>query len=152
MWQVGAITVTSREHRDALKTLAIRHLVQEFAQAKNNKIYDGTIIVALCGRNPPVTNGFPSQRASNAQEVSMSCCHCKIPFVVAVIRDDYSWLCHFHAPSQSYEIIVSENITSISLLIWTTCWYSVLQYSHDICLILQVYVKPISKWTHSCMR
>ena len=37
--------------------------------------HQNSTLLALSGGNPPVTGGFPSQRASNVGSVSMSCLH-----------------------------------------------------------------------------
>ena len=45
-------------------------------------------VAGLCEGNPPVTGGFPSQRASNAENVSIWWCHHKKN--VANTRDEYT--------------------------------------------------------------
>ena len=41
-------------------------------------------ITGLCERNPPVTDGFPSQRASNAENASIWWCHHGLPWPLLV--------------------------------------------------------------------
>ena len=43
--------------------------------AKPERKYQSSVPLAFCERNPPVTGGFPSQRAINAENVSMSWRH-----------------------------------------------------------------------------
>ena len=48
---------------------------------KNNNKTQSLTLLALCEGNPPVTGGFPSQRASNAEIFSISWClhdHCVV--------------------------------------------------------------------------
>ena len=54
-------------------------------------------VTGLCEGNPPVTGGFPSQRASNAENVSIWWCHrdlnrikCKIAFPLSSPQCDHS--------------------------------------------------------------
>ena len=43
--------------------------------------HQNSTLLALCEGNPPVTGGFPSQRASNAETVSIPWCHVSPPIV-----------------------------------------------------------------------
>ena len=63
------ITVTSHE-RQCLKSLACRLFVQQFVQT-NIKETSSSVLLALCEGNALVSGGFPSQRASNAESVSI---------------------------------------------------------------------------------
>ena len=65
-------------------------------------------LLALCEGNPPVTGGFPSQRASNAEVISILLDH-----------DDYDWLCYHEIPPVSticsYIYVSSDVIDSINI-------------------------------------
>ena len=43
------------------------------------------MLLVLCEDNPAVTGGFPSQRASDMESVSMSCSHNAASFVIVAI-------------------------------------------------------------------
>ena len=61
------ITGTSHERRNvAIKSLAIPQFVQCLCCHKNQS----PVLLALSEGNPPVTGGFPSQRASNREIIS----------------------------------------------------------------------------------
>ena len=68
------ITVTSQWERRRLRSLASRMFVQPFVQAQI-KENDKPCVTGLFNRNPPVTDGFPSQRATKAENVSIWWCH-----------------------------------------------------------------------------
>ena len=53
------IGVTSRGRHSVSKSQAI--------QADNKQTHQNSILLALCVGNPPVTDGFPSQRVSDAE-------------------------------------------------------------------------------------
>ena len=52
-------------------------------------------VTGLCERNPPVTGGFPSQKARNAENVSIGWHHhetcCMYPVVASLWRNVSSW-------------------------------------------------------------
>ena len=58
-------------HTWCLKWLETRSFVQSRSR-KQRRQHHKSASLALCDGNPPVTGGFPSQRASNASSVSMS--------------------------------------------------------------------------------
>ena len=43
------------------------------SQQKNSKLLCVTLLLAISEGHPPVTGGFPSQRATNAERVSLNC-------------------------------------------------------------------------------
>ena len=55
-----------------LKSPAVWQFVQKFIQANKNDNTESPHNWTLCVRNPPVTGGFPPERASDAEKVSMS--------------------------------------------------------------------------------
>ena len=77
------ITVTSLWARLCLRSPASRLFTQPFFQAQikeNIKV----CVTGLCEGNSPVTGEFPSQRASNAENVSIWWCH----YVVAGVMGE----------------------------------------------------------------
>ena len=54
-----------------LKPPASRLFAQLFVQAKIKENFKGPLHYSLCERNPPVMGGFPSQRVSNVEIVSI---------------------------------------------------------------------------------
>ena len=67
-----------------LKSPANLLFVQQMVQADTKTSSD---LLVICVGNPPVTDGFPSQRASTAESVSMSWrCH-------SSVLEDNLWLC-----------------------------------------------------------
>ena len=63
-------TVASKWARRRLKSPVPRWFAEPFVQAKIREISQ-LRVTGLCGRNSPVTDEFPSQRASNTEHVSV---------------------------------------------------------------------------------
>ena len=66
------ITMTSLWARWRLKSPAFRLFVQPFVQTQIKEI-SKLRFTGLCEGNPLVTGGFPSQRTSNAENISIWC-------------------------------------------------------------------------------
>ena len=64
-WHVSA----TFDHRHAPDTITIP------SDERHGVWHQSSVLQALCEGNPPVTGGFPSQRASNTESVSMSWRH-----------------------------------------------------------------------------
>ena len=64
--------------------LTTRQFVEQFIQAYNIDNQSSSSLLVLCEGNPPVTGGFPSQRASNMVNVSMSWRHYANAFFKAI--------------------------------------------------------------------
>ena len=106
-----------------LKSMAPRLFAQPFVEAQ---VTEKIKVRCLCEGNPPVTGGFPSQRASKAAKVSIWWRHhdsynssrnlfLGTHYVNTLILDDF--------PSHSAEIIIASqgNVTS-ALPHLTRCW------------------------------
>ena len=65
-----SITMTSKWARWRLKSQASRLFTQPFIQRRSKKTSKHRV-TGLCGGNSPVTGEFPTQRASNAENVSI---------------------------------------------------------------------------------
>ena len=65
------ITVTSYWVRWRHKSPASRLFAQPFVQGAHQRKYQSSVLPDLFEENPPITGGFPSQRASNAENVSI---------------------------------------------------------------------------------
>ena len=75
-------------------------------QIKHQKVR----ITGLCEGHPPVTGGFPSQRASNAENVSTWCRHMTHPCLYILVDD-----------CENSDDDVSEKISDNKLMDITTC-------------------------------
>ena len=64
------ISTMSNDHQDILIHLLLDCLYSSVRRLTSNENQNSASL-ALCGGNPPVTDGFPSQRASNAESVSI---------------------------------------------------------------------------------
>ena len=72
--------------------------------ANNKEINKALHYWLLCGGNPPVTGGFPSQRASNTEAMSVSWRHPVIPFFHS------NPVCTQSHSLQAYSIILALNM------------------------------------------
>ena len=78
-----------------LKSVSTRVFVQ---QANIKRKHQSSMPLALCEGNPPVTDGFPSQRASNWEIISISWWHHVMEYIGAVApghSDNWSHGSHF---------------------------------------------------------
>ena len=87
---------------------------QQFDCLSNSLHYSGwwqhhqkSTLLALCEGKPPVTGGFPSQRASNAESVSMSCHH-------HVQTATYHLYCNGHCASTAARSSCRRNIPALA--------------------------------------
>ena len=64
------ITATSNDCHGILNYQSIECLFNHLFRLKT-KEHQRSALLALCGGNPPLTSGFPSQRASNTENVSI---------------------------------------------------------------------------------
>ena len=68
------ITVTSYERHGIFNYQHFDYLFNRLFRLTSKKI-SKPVSLALCERNPPVTGGFPSQRASNVKNAACVSCH-----------------------------------------------------------------------------
>ena len=76
-----------QEHPDISNQWQIFYLLNSFFQT-NNREHQMSTLLALCEGYPPVTVGFPSQRASNVERFSMSWRHHEMIYISAGMRND----------------------------------------------------------------
>ena len=69
------ITVMSYNVRDSVSNLRRLDCLFNRLFSRRSKKSSELRITCLCDGNPPVTGGFPSQRASNAENISIWWCH-----------------------------------------------------------------------------
>ena len=73
-----------------LKSSAIALIVSQFVFAKKHMKHQRSAFIASCKGNPPVTNVFHSQRASNVETVTMSCrYHAYLPTNKRLVRNSF---------------------------------------------------------------
>ena len=68
---VVCITVTSYEYHGISKHQQLK-CFSTASLSYHQRKHQSSVLLALCEGNPPVTGGFPSQRASNSEIISMS--------------------------------------------------------------------------------
>ena len=91
------------------------------------KKHQNSVLLALCQENPPLTDGFPSQRANYVESISMLWCHhdLKSPGIL-------SW-CFICPPSPIYQCCIVHRATNMaathsqvidsSFLRWLAIWW-----------------------------
>ena len=78
--------VWSRRRLDSL-------LIREIFSSQHQRKHQSSASLAFCERNPPVTDGFPSQRASNSTSMFMSWRHqcVRILWPILWIKNQATW-------------------------------------------------------------
>ena len=91
---IWVIIVTSHKCHTISNHQQIDSLFNRFFCWQQRK-HESSLLQALCDRNPQITSGFPSQRASNAESFSMSSCY---PVPSGCWENlVHKWLCHIIA-------------------------------------------------------
>ena len=106
-------------------------------------------VTGLCEGNPPVTGGFPSQRASNAENVYISWCHHVLRVICRILTVLY-WACNTNANVILCTVGVLCSEPSIDCVGWFHQWQTESQGHVDI-LYTDIYqyshrLAPTHRW------